>query len=400
MQQNENSNEILISRIRELEKLESEHKNSLKELAHERELLHALMDNIPDTIYFKDTESRFTRINKAQAKMLGVDSSEEAIGKTDFDFFNAEHAENAFADESELLRSGKPVISKKEKIRRSDGEYRWVTATKVPIKNKKGKYIGLVGISRDITDQILAEEKIKEYTEQLKDLNSTKDRLFSVIAHDLKSPFTSLLGSASFLAQENSKLGGEEINILAGSIYKSATNIYNFLENLLQWARTQLNIVQFNPQKLYLHDITKQIIDLYSENISKKCIKIVDETDSGHFAFADYQMTSMVLRNIISNAIKFTNLNGKIVLQSSADEKFLKVCVTDNGVGIPQDIINKLFKVDEYISTLGTNKEKGTGLGLILCKEFVEKNGGQIFVESEQGAGTTFSFTLPLYAQV
>ena len=208
-------------------------------LSKERDLLQALMDNIPDIIYFKDRDSRFTRINKAQANWMGVKDPSEAIGKTDFDYFEPEHAADAFKDEQRLMKSNEGLIAKVERIKCADGGHRWVTATKMPFLDKEGNVIGLVGISRDITSSKMAEEKLAKYSQELNELNASKDKLFSIIAHDLRSPFTPLLGLSEIIAMDFDTLSPEEIKGYSLEINNALKNQFNLLESLLKWSRME-----------------------------------------------------------------------------------------------------------------------------------------------------------------
>ena len=388
--------EQLRRRVKELENIEAENKIILRELAFEKDLLYSLMNNIPDTIYFKDKNSRFVRVNKAQAQILGLDDPEEAIGKSDFDFFTKKHASEAFNDEQNIMQTGKALIAKVEKIRRADGQYRYVSATKVPITDYMGKYIGLAGISRDITEVRKADDKIKKYSEELAKSNSSKDKFFSIIAHDLKSPFTSLLGIADFLSSNIDELGIEEIKVLSESISKSANGVFRLLENLLQWARLHTGRLRFSPEILNINEAVASVVELYHDQMLKKEIIFENRIPDHLNVFADKNMTAAVVRNLISNAIKFTKPGGRITLFSSVQNDMANISVCDEGVGIAEDLKEKLFRIDECISTAGTANEKGTGLGLVLSKEFVEKNGGTIRVESLPGKGSEFTFSLRL----
>lgn len=387
---------MLRQRVRELENIEAENRIILQELAFEKDLLYSLMNNIPDTIYFKDKNSRFVRVNKAQAQVLGLDDPEEAIGKSDFDFFTKKHASDAFNDEQNIIATGEALIAKIEKIRRADGQYRYVSATKVPITDFMGKHIGIVGISRDITEVRKAEEKIKKYSEELAKSNLSKDKFFSIIAHDLKSPFSSLLGIADFLATHIDELAMEEIKVLSESLNKSANGVFRLLENLLQWARLQTGRLQYLPEDLSLNDLIRSSIELYQEQIHNKEITIDNRIVRSVRVHADKNMAAAVIRNLISNAVKFTKPGGKISIFSSVQNNMALISVSDEGVGISGELKSKLFRIDESVTSEGTANEKGTGLGLILCKEFVEKNGGTIRLESIQGQGSEFTFSLPL----
>ncbi len=395
-----------MSDTEKIKKLESEI-NQLKEkinqleeendsLQHKSFLLQALMDNFTDTIYFKDIKSRFTLISKQQAKLLGLKSVEEAVGKTDFDFFTKEHAQEAFKDEQEVIKTGKPMSNKLERIRNAEGHFRWVSASKVPFTNDKGKIIGLVGMSKDLTDTVEAQEKVKAYAEELRLLNITKDKFFSIIAHDLKNPFNTILGFSSILMAEFDEMNNLEKREFLSQIDKVSHYAYQLLENLLQWARSQTGRIAFNPVKCDLSKLIKENVDALSIIANKKQITIKSEVKHKSIADVDVNMINTSLRNIISNAIKFSRPGGSVIVTASKNGDFWEIIVKDSGIGIPKTNLSKLFKVDEHISTTGTNDEKGTGLGLILCNEFVKAHNGSITVTSKENEGTSVKVSIPV----
>jgi PAS domain S-box-containing protein len=364
-------------------------------LIKEKELLQALLDNIPDTIYFKDKNSKFTRINKAQAKVLGISKPEDAAGKSDFDFFENKHAEEAYEDEQKIIKSKIPLIAKLEKLRIAGGKYRWFTATKVPIIDSKGNCTGLVGLSRDITSVKLNEEKLEKYSQRLKELNAGKNKLFSIIAHDLRSPFNPLLGISEVLVNDFDALSREELIDYCQTIYHSLNNIYTLLDNLLNWSRLQIGQMKFMPENINLYEKTENAIILLSGNAKLKDITLLNETVKDIYVTADPIMLQSILQNLIGNSIKFTNKGGLIKIFSEIVSKdVIQVTVSDNGLGMTKEQIQSLFDLTAA-STLGTNGEKGTGLGLLICKEIIEQNGGTISVKSEPGKGTDISFTMP-----
>ncbi len=232
--------------------------------------------------------------------------------------------------------------------------------------------------------------------ENLKQLNSTKDRFFSIIAHDLRSPFTALLGLSEFILSNYEDLSREETREYTKLINDSARNLYNLLENLLNWARSQTNSIKYRPRTEDLNIIVCEVFDLLNVFAKNKKINLIAEIPKQTFAFFDSEMISTVLRNLIYNSIKFTKVNGEIRITVYNVDNQIAVSVCDNGIGISEKNIEKLFKLEKPYTTLGTAKEQGTGLGLFLCKEFVEKNKGVIWVESEIGKGSDFIFTLPI----
>ena len=237
--------------------------------------------------------------------------------------------------------------------------------------------------------------RLSESEEQLKELNANKDKFFSIISHDLKSPFTSLLGFSEYLVEDLDDLTKDEIKEFASNIHKAGKNVFNLLENLLQWSRIQTGRIRYSPTTFSLTELSESIIALYIVNAAKKKVKLISEITSELNIFADKFMIDTVLRNLISNAIKFTNAGDEIKIKTVETESKYRISVKDNGVGMKDQIKEKLFKISEHVTTKGTDQEKGTGLGLILCKEFVEKNGGKIWVESEVGKGSEFIFTIP-----
>jgi len=237
--------------------------------------------------------------------------------------------------------------------------------------------------------------RLLESESALKELNSTKDKFFSIIAHDLKNPLGVFKNMTKVLAENYDKFNQEEIHENITEINKLANNIFELIENLLQWSRSQKGEIVFNPEMVDVSMLCNNCISLLKVNALNKKILLYSEVKSGALAFADMNMLSTVIRNLVSNAIKFTKENGEIKLSSRANGKFIEISVSDTGIGISKENINNLFRIDTHFTTYGTSDEKGTGLGLILCKEFIENHGGEIRINSEVGKGTVFTFTLP-----
>lgn len=664
----------------------SETKEVKSELAYEQALLSSLLDGIPDTIYFKDLNSRFIKANKAMLKKHSFNSLDEVIGKTDFELFGEEHAKQAYEDEQKIIQTGIPIINKEEKEDWLDGRTTWVSTTKMPLYDKNGNIIGTFGLSRDITEKVLAEEQIKsseklyrslfensvdgmflmtdvildcnqsvcdmlqyeknellgstpaefspeyqpngkkskdyaiekinealngnpqnftwihkrkdgtlietevslkdvsisgdklvqailrdvternknerirealfeisqaaftaqdihqlyekihkvvgklmssknfyiaiynesdqtisfpywvdefdppqptkklgkgltEYVlrtgkaalidpekdlelrrlgeveligspqaiwlgvplkvenktigvivvqdyenekafgeeevqiltfvseqiaqaiertrhaneiqkiaDELQLLNNTKDKFFSIIAHDLRNPFITILGFTDLLLTDYKELDESEIMFYLEEMKKSAEISHNLLQNLLQWSRSQTGRIEFHPAKLNLKNLVNVNLELLQPTAANKEIVIKSEVEDS-FVVADEDMLNTIIRNLITNAIKFTPKGGTITIASNEIGKYAEISITDTGIGMSEDTVSKLFKLDSTHSTLGTNNEAGTGLGLILCKEFVEKHGGKIWVESKLNEGSKFIFYLPMAEQ-
>ena len=241
----------------------------------------------------------------------------------------------------------------------------------------------------------LSNQKLKESERNLMEINATKDKFFSIISHDLRNPFASIVSFSRILKRDILNMSKDELSELALELDKSVLKIDNLLENLLQWSRTQTGKIKYRPEYIALHEIIKENVNLVQNNARDKNIKLVDKVDDDLAVWADRNMTDTVIRNLLSNALKYTEQGGEITLSSYVKDHKAFISVKDDGVGIPEENKRKIFQTDSLHSTYGTMDEKGSGLGLLLCKEFVEKQGGDIFFESELGKGSEFTFSLP-----
>jgi signal transduction histidine kinase/ligand-binding sensor domain-containing protein len=241
---------------------------------------------------------------------------------------------------------------------------------------------------------------LKDSELQLKESNAAKDRFFSIIAHDLKSPFNTLLGMLEFLTAEDDDTPPQEQKRILTNLKNSAKRTYNLLNNLLTWARAQKGIIPFNPIHLNLEELVNEATYHYHINIAKKEILLTLDIQPGLEIFADRNMIETVLRNLLSNAVKFTESGGKIHFSATKESTYVRISVEDNGMGISQQYLEKLFKVGENVVSKDTNNETGTGLGLILCKDFIERHNGTIEVMSKPAKGSTFTIKLPVASHI
>ncbi|HUX54228.1 MAG TPA: tetratricopeptide repeat-containing sensor histidine kinase [Williamwhitmania sp.] len=240
-----------------------------------------------------------------------------------------------------------------------------------------------------------ANQRLQESEANLKQLNATKDKFFSIIAHDLKNPFNALLGFSDILATSAEEEKLADVKEYSKALYDSAEKLFLLIENLLEWSRTQTGKIPFAPEYFLIDHLIREEIDIQANLLQRKKISAQLLSQDSTYAYADKTLVGTVLRNLLSNAIKFTQPGGKIWVATKVLNNQVEVAVTDNGIGIEKDKIPELFSLESSNSTHGTWNEKGTGLGLIICKEFINKNSGTLWVESQVGKGTTFFFTLP-----
>jgi len=382
----------------------TERKKMEAAVAYERDLLHALMDNIPDTIYFKDVASRFTRINRAQALCLRAKDPEEAVGKTDFDYYAEEFAREAYADEQNIFKTRKPLV-KVEKVKWRDGKYRWVSVIKVPIIDKDGRVTGLAGISRDITEIKEMEEKLRQYSEHLEELVQERteelrqtnaklvkaERLAAIgelagmVGHDLRNPLTGIKGAVYYLKTKY----GAEADLKTKEIFETADKAIDYsnkiINDLLDYSRNlTLEPVNTTPKALLKNALS--LVEVPER------IKIVDATEGKREIKADTMSMSRVFINIITNAFDAMPEGGTLTVTSRAVKGKVEITFKDTGTGMSKETLSKLTRG----SPLFTTKAKGMGLGLPICKRIVEAHGGKISLESALGKGTTITITIPV----
>lgn len=241
----------------------------------------------------------------------------------------------------------------------------------------------------------LVQEQLSKTNEEIQLANKNKDKLLSIIAHDLRNPFSVLITFSKLIMDSFDEFSKDDILTYMKSFYETSKQGYGLLDNLLKWSKSQTGKMEIIPEQIDLNDIVEETVTLLNSQALNKHIKLENKVPQNIWAFADINMVLTVLRNLISNAIKFTNTGGEVTITSEQNENFVKISITDNGVGIEASDIDKIFRIDIKHSTSGTIGERGTGLGIILCKEFIEKNNGELMVESQPDKGSKFSFTLP-----
>jgi PAS domain S-box-containing protein len=351
-----------------------------------------LIKHLPQRIFVKDPDSKYILCNDIYSKDLGIDSK-DIPGRDDFEFFNTELAEKYQTDDQLVIKEG---IQKEceEKYAISNQE-RWTHVIKVPYRDSNDRIIGVLGIFEDITERKLRQEEIILKNALLLSMNAEKDKFFSIIAHDLRGPLSSFVSATQLLTDEIQALSIEEINVIASSMKSSATNLYSLLENLLEWSRLRQDGLDFVPEKLGLAERISLCVDLLSESASKKEVQFNISIPGELEVLADRHMFDTIIRNLGSNAIKFSHCGSKILISAKyEDNGTIEIKVEDSGIGMSSEILSNLFMLNQQSNRKGTSGEPSSGLGLLLCKEFVEKNGGNISVESEPGKGSIFSFTL------
>ena len=353
--------------------------------------LNAIFNTTDESIFLLNADETLIRLNKIAAERLGC-SCEEIFGFKLSDLLpsDVESGRRPFINHS--LKTGEKVSFENE------WNGRWMINKLCPILNEEGKVVRLAIYSRDITVRKQAEEEIKRQNNELHQINAEKDKFFSIIAHDLRSPFSAFLGFTQMMVEELDNMTLKDIQKIAVSMRKSATNLFKLLENLLEWSRLQRGVITFDPVLFLLKDKILENLSMVLESVNKKEIRFDYNVPEDLKVYADENMFWGIIRNLSSNAVKFTPKSGKVtVAAKSLDNNWVEISVEDTGIGMNQEMVKNLFKLDMDTSRKGTENESSTGLGLIICKEFIEKHGGKLWVESKENKGSTFYFTLPAH---
>jgi len=350
-------------------------------------------DFAPMGYFTLDKDCSILELNISGAKLLSRDRND--LLKSNFKLFLTEETRQLYNQFfKRILESGNKEVCEVQLIE----------------NEKPSLYLHLEGIHSeveknflitavDITERIKAEEKIKNYSQELEAVNKAKDKFFSIIADDLRNPFIGIITISELLegklASVNNEISSQLLKYVE-IIHASSKSAFTVLENLMHWSKLQKGDIGFNPMSKYINRIVDSTLPLVTVSAFKKNITIENGLSGKDLVFIDETLLITILKNLLMNAIKFTHIGGKIILSTNIEGKFLEVSIADSGIGIDSVNLDKLFRLDSKFSGLGTENETGTGLGLILCKELVEKQGGTIRVKSELGIGSTFTFTLPL----
>ena len=364
---------------------------SISHLIDENEKLHNVINLVNDPLFVKDNNHRILHANPAFFEMFCLEEK-DILGKTLVEEVPETEQVHFLSIDRAVLDTGISNICEEELTVKGQ-THTIITGKSRFINNKNERF--LVGSIHDITSLKRSENIIIEKNAELELLNLSKNKFFTIIAHDLKSPFATINGFCNILLDHIKKDNLEGIAEYADIILQSSTRAMNLLMNLSEWSRSQTGRMDFNPEYLNTEEVIQENVLLYQPIATNKGIQIDVIPTLNKKILADKSMLNTIFRNLISNAIKFTNPNGIITITTQTSDTGLIFVVKDSGIGIPPQILKTIFQIDNKHSTIGTQNEKGTGLGLILCKEFIEKHQGTIWAESVEGKGSTFYFLIP-----
>ncbi|MEI7526975.1 MAG: PAS domain-containing sensor histidine kinase, partial [Mariniphaga sp.] len=362
-------------------------------LKESEEKYRLIVENVGEGFGFVNSEEQFLLANKAAEMIFGVGPG--CLVDMNLNQFISKEQSEIVQKETSLRTHGIQSVYEMDIIQPS-GKICTISLTAVPKNDKDGIFLGTYGIFSDITERKRIEVVLKVKNEELQKLNATKDKFFSIIAHDLKSPFNSILGFSQILEEQMKDKDYTAIEKYSKIINDSSLRAMNLLANLMEWALSQTGRMEFNLEYCDMVLLINEVTLLSDDSAQQKSITIKKFLPRIIRIFADKAMLSTVVRNLISNAIKFTMPGGRITISMEQMPNEIIFIVQDTGIGMSKSHMEKMFRIDESSSTPGTQREKGTGLGLILCKDFIEKHGGKIWVESEVGKGSVFKFSLPV----
>lgn len=385
----------LISSLREKQQLE-------KELSVSEEKYRMLAENVTDVLWKFDIDSkRLTFISPSVLRLRGF-TVEEAIEQTFEDSYTPDskrYIETVIGEHIQSLRDGKEsarTCTLEAQQTCKNGSIIWVESVINFITDSSNEVTEILGVTRNIDKRKEAEEELKKYANELAELNATKDKFFSIIAHDLRNPFNALINLTDSIIENIESDNKQKAIGQAGYLKETSQNTFELLKNLLEWSLIQQGGVKYDPAYHFLSALVEEeLFTLDSISIQKK-IRLICEISNSLLVKADRNMLKTILRNLITNALKYTDEGGTVSISAGKNHEYTLITVKDSGTGMSPEELKELFKIRSGISKPGTRREKGTGLGLILCHEFVSLHSGEIWAESEPGIGSTFYLKLPL----
>ncbi len=379
--------------------------------------LLGIVESTMDAIISVDIDQRIVLFNKAAEEMFllkGDEAMNMHLNKLIPKEFHQSHIQyvNKFGGDGKTFRKMGHLAAVKA-IRSNGEEFPAEAAISYSGEGSEKFYTVIL---RDVSERVNVESDIKNYIDELRvnqaaleknsrelqrlnaeleELNINKNKLFSIIAHDLKSPFTALLGLSEFLKQNSAELSPDEVANFSSRLHGSLKNVLRLVENLLEWSRVQSDSIEFDPERFDIKALVEDLFSVFTVMAENKNIVLKTSVSSDLYIFADRNMIELVIRNLLSNAIKFTPAGGRVSISSEENEEDIFIIVEDTGIGIKEEHLKELFMIGRKFKRSGTANERGTGLGLILCKEFIERNNGKCFVESEENKGSIFKFSIP-----
>ncbi len=368
----------------------TELKESLENLRESEEKYRSFFKTSKDCVFFTSRDGKWIDMSDSAPEFFGYQSKEELM-KVDIPelYYHPEQRNNDLISiENKGFTRDVPI-----KLKKMDGSVIDTLVTSLALTDETGEINAYHGVIRDITQQKKDEKALKESKKHLEELNASKDKFFSIIGHDLRTPFNAIIGFSELLWKED--FTSSEIRKIAEDLYRTGKETYDLLNNLLEWSLSETGKIKYTPALFLISHIIDSAVALYIEMAARKNIRISTDVPGNMKAFADENMVMTIIRNLVSNAVKFTSRGGIVSIRATEEQEFINIAVTDNGLGIPHTFIDRIFDLDKEITSRGTEGESGSGLGLLLCKEFVVKNKGRIQVESETGKGSTFTVRLP-----
>ena len=363
---------------------------------HATEFYNQIIDSLQDySIFTLDKEFIINSWSSGSTKIFGYET-EEVIGEPFDLIFTEEDLKNGIPQREieTALKEGRATDNRWHIAK--DKSLFYAYGLVFPLIGFDGEMLGYVKILRDLTDRKHSEDAIKKYVKELEELNTHKESVLTILSHDLRSPLSSIIGTAKYLKENFHKMKPDVVQEMLDLLYKSSTDELDMLDYLVEWARIKYASDAFSPKEIKLTEYIDKVFETLNESASINTINLHHEIEENTTVFADGKMLISIIQNIVSNAIKHTEKRGTITVSAKSKDDKIIIQVRDTGIGMSKEMIAKLFTLQMKTLSETRKKDKGAGIGLLLVKGFLEKNGGEIWVESIEGEGSTFYFTLPI----
>jgi PAS domain S-box-containing protein len=374
----------------------SDQQRAEEALQRERDLLRTLMDHVPDLIFVKDTEGRFVTANSALFRVLGAESLEEVVGKTDYDFSPPELAKHFWEDDQAIIRSGQSLIDREEYLVDPDGNDLCLLTTKVPLRNSDDEVVGLVGIGRNITQRKKAQEQLETAKNAADAANQAKSDFLANMSHEIRTPMNAVIGMTELLLDTELNSAQREY---VRMVHESGESLLSLINDILDFSRIEAGKLELEDTDFCLHDTLGDTMKSMAIRAHRNALELAFHIspDVPDALVGDPARLRQIVINLVGNAIKFTD-QGEVILDvqcvsQSEDGCELRFAVSDTGIGIAQEKLASIFGMFEQADSSTTRRFGGTGLGLAICQRLTDLMGGKIWVESEEGKGSTFFFT-------